>query len=138
MGYGGEGRAITAGMNILAASERSDVYRTYRPVMAKVAYGRPEPLQTPFEMTSTATAGPEDEGRPLCVSEGIDPDLFFVDARQAEAVVVQRLCRNCPRRELCLEDGIDQEFGIWGGLTATQRGPLRQARKTKKRKAKTA
>ncbi len=57
-----------------------------------------------------------------CVSE--DPDDFFVSgAEQNRAKIV---CRDCPVRNLCLADALDNriEFGVWGGMTERERRRL--------------
>ena len=52
--------------------------------------------------------------------EHADPSIFFPDifhpddeAKWAEAAAV---CDDCPVRTDCLEAGIDERFGLWGGL----------------------
>jgi WhiB family redox-sensing transcriptional regulator len=52
-------------------------------------------------------------------------DVFFPDsalpdyaARVAEA---KATCATCPVRQACLEIGMRERYGIWGGLTARQR-----------------
>lgn len=42
------------------------------------------------------------------------------DVAQAKAV-----CRGCPVREECLEAGLSEPHGIWGGLTVAERRKLR-------------
>lgn len=73
--------------------------------------------------------------RAACRPEfGHDPDLFFPvaaegtplgDAQVAAAVAV---CRTCPVRRQCLAHALDvgEEFGIWGGLTESDRRALRR------------
>jgi WhiB family redox-sensing transcriptional regulator len=58
----------------------------------------------------------------------MDPDLFFPldglmtpEAREA--------CGRCPVREECLEFGLNEFYGIWGGLTFRDRQRLRKARR---------
>ena len=54
-----------------------------------------------------------------------DPELFFPDAHESRANVAlaKRVCAACPVRQECLEWDLDrgEKFGIYGGLTATQR-----------------
>ena len=34
-----------------------------------------------------------------------------------------QICLDCPVRSICAEYGWDENYGIWGGLTARQRHP---------------
>ncbi len=53
--------------------------------------------------------------------------LFFAEddepAAQAEA---KAMCKECPVRSECLEIGVSEQFGIWGGKTTTERRGMRQ------------
>ena len=50
---------------------------------------------------------------------------FFVDmfpVRKGDEIAsAKRIRAKCPVREECLRTGGDEEFGIWGGLTALER-----------------
>ena len=54
-----------------------------------------------------------------------DPELFFPEAHESRANVAlaKRVCASCPVRQECLEWALDsgEKFGIYGGLTSTQR-----------------
>lgn len=54
-----------------------------------------------------------------------DPELFFPEAHESRANVAlaKRVCAACPVRQECLEWALDrgEKFGIYGGLTSTQR-----------------
>lgn len=54
-----------------------------------------------------------------------DPDLPFVTGEEASRLA-PRLCRDCRVRTDCLVEALDNriEWGIWGGLTETQRRSL--------------
>ncbi len=75
----------------------------------------------------------------LCRRLGLPTDIFF-EGPMYEPITAMQACRNCPVRRECLEDqlryearGTAQTAGIFGGLTAVQRGPLRkQLRKAMK------
>ena len=47
--------------------------------------------------------------------------------RQAAAAKV--VCALCPVKEQCLEAGLEDEFGIWGGTTERDRRKLRRERR---------
>ncbi|MGO9657371.1 MAG: WhiB family transcriptional regulator [Acidimicrobiales bacterium] len=53
---------------------------------------------------------------------------FFSDLyrshKAAEIAAAKAICAKCPVRKQCLSAGLDEEFGIWGGLTAEERRQL--------------
>lgn len=55
-----------------------------------------------------------------------DLDFFGRMGRPDEVLRGQRICRDCPVKQLCLEDAVahDESFGIWGGLDYTERKAL--------------
>lgn len=68
----------------------------------------------------------------LCRRLGLPTDIFF-EGPMYEPITAMQACRNCPVSRECLEDqlryearGTAQTAGIFGGLTAVQRGPLRK------------
>jgi hypothetical protein len=68
----------------------------------------------------------------LCRRLGIPTDIFF-EGPMYDPITAMQACRNCPVRSECLEyqlryeaRGTAQTAGIFGGLTAHQRGPLRK------------
>ena len=67
--------------------------------------------------------------RALCATKPRDlcfPDtLTGLDAAKA-------VCARCPVQGACLEYGLDEPFGVWGGLDPRERRKLRQAMATKK------
>jgi len=64
----------------------------------------------------------------------VDPELFFPEtggsAREAKQV-----CGRCPVRAACLDWAIahDQRYGVWGGLTVSERIQLRRQRQHEER-----
>jgi len=56
-------------------------------------------------------------------------ELFFSDVAM-EVKEAKLLCRGCPAltRDKCLEAGMDEDFGVWGGTTVYERTKLRRAR----------
>ncbi len=40
----------------------------------------------------------------------------------------RRLCLSCEVRAECLEDGMDERYGIWGGLSPKQRIRIKRGR----------
>jgi hypothetical protein len=57
---------------------------------------------------------------------GADPVLFFAEQTEDEAKL---LCRSCPVRLDCLEAGLGEPWGVWGGLTARERRGERRRRR---------
>jgi hypothetical protein len=57
---------------------------------------------------------------------GIDTELFFLSGKH-QIAKAKRFCVGCPVQIECLEMAIDEEFGVYGGLSAAERGALRSA-----------
>lgn len=53
-----------------------------------------------------------------------DPDAWFSEAEEVKDEC-KEACRRCPARLACLKEGIDVEFGIWGGLDPEERADLK-------------
>jgi hypothetical protein len=62
----------------------------------------------------------------LAACRGADPALFFAEQMEDEAKL---LCRSCPVRLDCLEAGLGEPWGVWGGLTARERRGERRRRR---------
>ncbi len=58
-----------------------------------------------------------------------DPEAFFPE-KGGSTREAKRVCATCEVREECLEYALanDERFGIWGGLTPTQRATLDHTR----------
>jgi WhiB family redox-sensing transcriptional regulator len=54
-----------------------------------------------------------------------NPDIFF-SARKRDKALALATCASCVVRDECLQFALDNgdEFGIFGGMTAEQRGAL--------------
>lgn len=59
----------------------------------------------------------------LCAQ--VDPELWFPE-RGESSEEAKAICRRCPERLPCLSWALEanEEFGVWGGLTAEERGQL--------------
>ena len=57
-------------------------------------------------------------------------EIFFPD-RWESAPLAKSVCAGCAVRSRCLEAGMDEAFGIWGGRTERERREL--ARRTGRR-----
>jgi WhiB family redox-sensing transcriptional regulator len=59
-----------------------------------------------------------------------DPELFFPTRGATDTVAAaQAICADCPVWVECLEYGLFERQGIWGGLTDRQRRRLRKIRR---------
>lgn len=58
----------------------------------------------------------------------LDPEMFFDPTREATKVA-RRVCAPCPVRNRCLLDALlsGSVFGMWGGLTETERAGMHTA-----------
>lgn len=66
-------------------------------------------------------------GEPACATT--DPEMFFLPkGLQAtrEMRLAKELCAECPVKAECLTYALaaNEPYGIWGGLTASERGRL--------------
>lgn len=63
-----------------------------------------------------------------------DPALFFPEGRETETMKEAReeaavaVCATCPVIEQCRSHGMDEVWGVWGGLTEADRARMRRAR----------
>ena len=58
-------------------------------------------------------------------------DLMYADPIDEPELVAEAIsiCGTCVVRAECLEAGIDERYGVWGGLTARERDELRRERR---------
>lgn len=58
----------------------------------------------------------------------VDPEEFFGGAAQQSRV--KSVCTGCRVRVVCLAEALDNrmDFGVWGGMTARERGALLRQR----------
>lgn len=60
----------------------------------------------------------------------MDPDAFFVPrGSRTMATEAKAICQGCPIRERCLERGLDEPEGIWGGTTPRERREINRMRR---------
>jgi len=58
---------------------------------------------------------------------GMDASVFFPETGGNEtAQVAKAICAQCTVRNDCLEAGLHDKFGIWGGTTEAERRRLRR------------
>jgi hypothetical protein len=67
---------------------------------------------------------------PACAEVGVD--FFYPEVEDADRThnqLVVKICNRCPHLAECAEWGINRErFGTWGGIAASRRKAIRQAR----------
>lgn len=57
-----------------------------------------------------------------------DPDLFYNTRNPTDVEAAKAVCGRCPLKAECLDFGMGERFGVWGGLTPTERAALGQPR----------
>lgn len=64
--------------------------------------------------------------RAACLGE--DPEIFFCEEDPTALEEAKKICRPCEVREECLDYAltIGEEFGVWGGLSETEKRKLRK------------
>lgn len=59
----------------------------------------------------------------------IDPEAFFADgdtlSGSAQHLQAEETCQGCTVRLECLKYGLEEEFGVWGGIGEEEREHLR-------------
>lgn len=59
---------------------------------------------------------------------GMDPSIFIPERRDQTTTDAKRVCASCPVRDECLEYGIFEPYGVWGGKTDNERRRIRSER----------
>lgn len=62
----------------------------------------------------------------------VDNRVFFPE-QSTSFVNAKLICAHCPVQDECLDAGLGERFGVWGGLTETERRPLRRRRNAQRR-----
>lgn len=65
---------------------------------------------------------------PQAACKGMDPNLFFAGPGE-DVDQARHVCWECPVIEQCRDYGIDEKFGVWGGLSGKERRQLRFGRR---------
>jgi WhiB family redox-sensing transcriptional regulator len=79
-----------------------------------------------------------DDWRLRAACRGCPPDLWYPKRGEWSEVAVA-VCRRCPVRVECLDAGIGERWGIWGGVPERMRRRIRRAwRQAADREAKVA
>ena len=60
--------------------------------------------------------------------DGASPHLFFAESDRLKAIA-KTLCQECLVKDICLHMGMDEMYGIWGGMDFHERGLLKRRRK---------
>lgn len=58
-----------------------------------------------------------------------NPELFFPAKGGDDGKRAKAICEPCPVRSECLEAGLNEKTGIWGGTSERDRRKIRKARK---------
>ena len=102
-------------------------------------------MATPAELSYSSDEGTLDTWRERAACRGIDVNVFFPspDDREAIEFAKARYCQWCPVRQECLEWAIaemgvgtaNDDLGIYGGMTFTERRSYHRQRLTAARKS---
>lgn len=76
---------------------------------------------------------PIDQTRPIWMQDaacrGMDAALFMPERGDIDTLnQAKAVCRNCHVRLQCLEYGLEEKYGIWGGMAESARRKLRAQR----------
>jgi WhiB family transcriptional regulator, redox-sensing transcriptional regulator len=69
---------------------------------------------------------PEWQDRAACA--GNDVDLFVSESTGSHYRYARTVCADCPVKAECLDYGLHEEYGMWGGLGPRQRRRVRNER----------
>jgi hypothetical protein len=68
-----------------------------------------------------------DDWMDFAACKGAPPELFFSDESNAKMVAAAKIvCNRCPVSDPCGDMAMRFTFGIWGGMTASERMMLRK------------
>ena len=61
---------------------------------------------------------------------GLNTEIFYYEEsdlreRQLDNRAIRKICFTCPIQKKCLDAGMEEEFGIWGGFTRRERNYIR-------------
>lgn len=85
-----------------------------------------------YQTTPTAET-PDWRTQAKCAEIG--GDLWFADdtfGNHAQLRRAKQICAECPVAAQCLEAGMGERFGVWGGFTTEERNRMRKARAKKR------
>lgn len=77
----------------------------------------------PAGLADLLGTAPEWQEGALCSQT--DPDAFFPE-KGGSTREAKRICARCEVKAECLAFGIDERFGIWGGLSERERRKLKR------------
>ena len=86
---------------------------------------------TTLDLLSSAP-GEFGDWRDLAACTSTDPEAFFPEKIDENAMAAKRVCARCDVRAECLEFAlampVTEDWGIWGGMSANSRRKLRKRR----------
>lgn len=65
--------------------------------------------------------------------QGLNTEIFYYEEtdlrqRHLDNRAIRKVCFTCPIQKACLEAGMEEEYGIWGGFTRHERVKIRNER----------
>lgn len=60
-------------------------------------------------------------------------DLFYPNKGETQKILAaKKVCAECPVQKECLEMGLEENYGVWGGLTELERKSYRRKHKLRR------
>lgn len=86
-----------------------------------------ESVMVPMSLAELLNPGADDSWRDHAACRGIEGDVFYPE-KGATATAARVICGRCPVRAHCLAEALrlNERHGMWGGLSAHERRPLRR------------
>lgn len=70
------------------------------------------------------------EWREKAACMGVDPELFFPSRNEDHSLrEAKKVCKTCPVKGECLEQGLKERWGVWGGKSQRELRKIRNKRK---------
>jgi len=91
----------------------------------------PTPTLVTEDTTHPAAEALIDRWEQDAACRNIDPAVFFPergDKGRTHVATAKNICASCPVTGACLDAHIDEKFGVWGGLTESERRRERRRR----------
>ena len=68
------------------------------------------------------SSGTERDWVERAACRGMDPNIWFPEKGETiNANIAMTICQTCPVQQECLEYGLQEKNGIWGGMSVKQR-----------------
>lgn len=114
------------------AGDRDDIAMT-RGEYDALRDSDPRPWPEPYRnLIDAIEDAPDLEWMQSAACKGVTGMFYPEDRDRSNFTAAKKLCRSCPVRAECLEAGMDEVYGVWGGLSPRERSRLRRTRQDKR------